>query len=447
MECLLATDPRGDMAGVVHPQLEPARQVALGLVELRGRDQLVAQPGELGQDRFDGRRQVRRIDAGRDLERPGVGVLDQARRDVVGEAQLLTHGQEESAAHAVAEDRVQDGQRPGVGMIAAQTGDAENDLGLRRVALAEAGPRAGRKGGCRCVARDRAVARAHGGRGHRDRPLVIEVADDGHDRVRRAVGRPPEVVDRLGRQGQDVRLLATDLATKRTVTEHRRLEEHLAVLVGVVEVRADLLDDHGPFTGDVVVVELRPDDELADDIEGAVCFAGRDAHPVDGRFAVRGRVERAAHTLDRLADRPGRRVGLGALEGEVLHEVGDTDLAGHFEPRPREHIGGHGDRACRRKPGADHARSGWQHGPFEHRRRWYRIAGRDPRRAPCRNRFGPGPRPARDRDSGLRIERPAAILRGGHAGPGPRGGRPAGARADRDCAPAGRPDAVPGRTL
>ena len=139
MEGLLATDPRGHMARVVHAQLETAREVALGLVELGGRDQFVAQPRELGEDRFDGRRQARRIDARRDLERPRVGVLDQARRDVVGEPQLLAHGQEQAAAHPVTEDRVEHGQRPGVGMIAAQTRDAENDLGLGRVALAEAG--------------------------------------------------------------------------------------------------------------------------------------------------------------------------------------------------------------------------------------------------------------------------------------------------------------------
>ena len=82
---LLAADPRRDVAGVVHPQLEAAGEVALGLGQLVGRDELVAQPDELDQDRLDRRGQPRRVDAGRDLERAGVGVVDQAGGDVVGQ--------------------------------------------------------------------------------------------------------------------------------------------------------------------------------------------------------------------------------------------------------------------------------------------------------------------------------------------------------------------------
>ena len=80
VERLLAADPRGDVAGVVHPQLEAAGQVALGLVELVVGDQLVAQPRELDEDRLERRRQAGRIDAGRDLEGAGVGVVDEPGR-------------------------------------------------------------------------------------------------------------------------------------------------------------------------------------------------------------------------------------------------------------------------------------------------------------------------------------------------------------------------------
>ena len=57
VERLLAADPRGDVAGVVHPQLEAAGQVALGLGQLGLGHQLVAQPRELDQDRLERGRQ------------------------------------------------------------------------------------------------------------------------------------------------------------------------------------------------------------------------------------------------------------------------------------------------------------------------------------------------------------------------------------------------------
>ena len=196
--------------------------------------------------------------------------------------------------------------------------------------------------------------------GEPDRLVVRQVADDRDDRVGRPVGAPPEVVDGRLREGQDVRFLAADLATQRPVAEHRGLEQDLAVLGRIVEVRADLLDDHRPLALDVGVLEPRPDDQLADDVHRALGLAPRHAHPVDRRFAVGGGVERAADALDRLADRAGRRVGGRALEGEVLHEMGDADLAGRLEARPGQDVRGDRDRARRREPGADHAGPGWQ---------------------------------------------------------------------------------------
>jgi hypothetical protein len=204
-------------------------------------------------------------------------------------------------------------------------------------------------------------------RGERSGFVVRDVADDRHDRVGGPVGAPPEVPDRdLGKR-QDVRLVTADLPAERPVAEHRGLEQDLAVLGRVVQVRADLLDDDRAFTLDVGGLEARPDDELTDDVHRALRLAARDPDPVDRRFAVRGGVERAADALDGLADRAGRRIGGRALEREVLHEMGDADLAGRLEPGAGQDVCGDGDRASRREPGADHAGSGWQRGPFEHR--------------------------------------------------------------------------------
>ena len=148
--------------------------------------------------------QLGRVDAGRDLERAGVGVVDEARRDVVGEAARLAHGQEQAAAHPVAEDRVEHREGPGVGMVAAEG----------RAPRRTAGP-----GSCRaCRVRTRGPAGSVGRRrepgiaplpvpkaadGQLDRLVVGEVAGDRDDRVGRPVRRPPEVADRRCRQGPD----------------------------------------------------------------------------------------------------------------------------------------------------------------------------------------------------------------------------------------------------
>ena len=58
VERLLAADPRREVARVVHPQLQPAGEVRLGLRQLLGRDRLVDQPGELREDRLDRRRRA-----------------------------------------------------------------------------------------------------------------------------------------------------------------------------------------------------------------------------------------------------------------------------------------------------------------------------------------------------------------------------------------------------
>ena len=264
VERLLAADPRREVARVVHPQLEAAREVRLGLRQLLVGDRVVDHADELGQDRLDGRGQLVGVDARGDLERPRVRVLDDARAHVVGEALLLAHAEEQPARHPVAEHAVEHGQRPGVGMVAAQRGDRDRELGLGRVALAGQDARPGGKRGGGLEARQRAVAGPEGGRRQRDGLVVLEVARDRDDGVRRAVHRPPEVADRAGRQGTDAGLVAADLAAQRPLAEQRLLDEHLGVLGRVVEVRADLLDDDRPLLVDVGVVERGVHDQLAE---------------------------------------------------------------------------------------------------------------------------------------------------------------------------------------
>ena len=85
VERLLAADPRREVARLLHPQLEPAGQVRLRLRQLVVGDDLVAQQRELAQDRVERPPDPAGVHAGSHLERAGVGVLDDARRHVVGE--------------------------------------------------------------------------------------------------------------------------------------------------------------------------------------------------------------------------------------------------------------------------------------------------------------------------------------------------------------------------
>ena len=167
--------------------------------------------------------------------RAGVGVVDQPRDDVVGEAALLAHRQEEAAAHPVAEDGVEQREHPAVGMVAPQRRQPDDELRLRCLALADqrraprpAAPARARTPGSTPLPVPNAVAASSDGLG------VVEVAGNGDDGVGGPVRRPPEVPDRGLGQGADARLVAADLAAQRPVAEHRGLEQDLRVLGRVV---------------------------------------------------------------------------------------------------------------------------------------------------------------------------------------------------------------------
>ena len=71
--------------------------------------------------------------------------------------------------------------------------------------------------------------------------------------------------------------------------------------------------------------------------------------------------------FDGLRDEARRRVRLSALEGDVLHEVGDARLLAGLAARTRQDIGRHGQGAGARQTGSDHPRPVGQDGALEHR--------------------------------------------------------------------------------
>ena len=151
---------------------------------------------------------------------------------------------------------------------------------------------------------------------------MADVTRHGHHRVRGPVRRLPERADPGGRERANVGHLAADLAAERRRAEHRLLEQDLGHLGGVVEVAADLLDDHLALVIDLGGIERGPADQLAEDGHRPLGLPSRHAHPVDSGLAIGRRVERATDALDRLAERARRRIGGGALERQVLQEVG-----------------------------------------------------------------------------------------------------------------------------
>ena len=91
VEGLLAADPRGEVARLVHPQLHAAGEVALRPAQLVVGDDLVTQSNELVEDRPDRLVETGGIDPGRDLEGAGIGVVDEPGADVVGQTAFLAH--------------------------------------------------------------------------------------------------------------------------------------------------------------------------------------------------------------------------------------------------------------------------------------------------------------------------------------------------------------------
>ena len=277
-----------------------------------------------------------RIDAGGDLERARVGVLDdrpsrrrrRARRDrrAARNRRLLMPSPRIALSTASAQAS---------GWSRGSAGHADAELGLGRVAAAGQDPR--RRPGARARARSRGPRRCRA-RTSRSASSTASACSRSPATATTAfagpVRRRPEGADAVGRQRRarrTPRRRSRDPSARRP--EHRLLEQDLGVLGGVVEVAADLLDDDLALAVDLGGSSDGPADQLAEDRHRPLGLAARHADPVDRRLAIRGRVERAADALDRLAQRARRRVRRRALERQVLEEVGHAGLLGRLEAR------------------------------------------------------------------------------------------------------------------
>ena len=197
---------------------------------------------------------------------------------VVGQAGLLAQLLEEPAAGAFAQDRVEQLERPLVGIVAAQRGHAQARCAPGR------------------ASRSSTIKRSHGqrrraatkpARRRAGAEVALDQVDDArHGPCRRPRRRPgsmagrcrPERRDVLVGQAAHAVLVAGDLPAQRRVAEERSIEQVEDVLAGIVAVRADLLDDDVALAGDV-----------------------------RARAAAAGRPARTARSKARSASRTGRR--------------------------------------------------------------------------------------------------------------------------------------------
>ena len=177
---------------------------------------------ELREDRLERLGQLRRVHARGDLQRTGVGVLDHARADVVGEP---------LAPRERARNRRLDMPSPRTALSTASVhasawsrGSAGHAIAscawdVSRLPTSEARARGQRRrrldrGIAPLPDPNAAVARPTASSCDRSPAIATTV-------LAGPVGRAPEVADRATRQGADPRLVAADLAPQRAVAEDR----------------------------------------------------------------------------------------------------------------------------------------------------------------------------------------------------------------------------------
>ncbi|MFN8091749.1 MAG: hypothetical protein U0599_05900 [Vicinamibacteria bacterium] len=145
------------------------------------------------------------------------------------------------------------------------------------------------------------------------------------------------------REAADVRPRPDDALPERVARELRAAREVPGVRLPsvLVVVLAHLLEHERALRLDVG--EARPQDDVAEELEGVGQPLGRQAHVKDAQVAVGGAVERRAEGLDRLAHRARGPVARGAAEEHVLGHVRQAVLLRRLVARPGVEVQREGD--------------------------------------------------------------------------------------------------------
>ena len=297
------------------------------LGELVRRHGLVAQLAELGQDRAHGLVGTREIDAGLRVERSRVEVLPVLCEHVVGEAAALAHLGEEARGHAAAEHRRRELDAVAVGVPDRQAVAADPQMELVGVLRVQPDALPGGRRERLELGRLEDGPRAEQLLRRLDRG-VLEAAAEADER---ALGRVPAIEvarERVSRGPADGVLVADDRPPQRRVAEAELVVHVGQVLRRRVAVHVHLLDDHALLALDLLGVEARVEEHVGEHVErlGSLVAGALD---VVARVLLAGEgIEVGAHRVDLEADVTRGRTALGALEEEVLGEVGDTASAG-----------------------------------------------------------------------------------------------------------------------
>ena len=157
---------------------------------------------------------------------------------------------------------------------------------------------------------------------HLPSAVGVDAARQAHHQVRQAVvisDVVDQVVAHQPRHGFDG---AADVPAERMLRPHHLLEKAVHVVLREILVHLQLFQDHLALVVDVARSELRLGDDVEKHVDAELQVVGWDPRPVAGQLFVRRCIEHPADTLDRLGDFFGRRTPLGALEKEVLDEMG-----------------------------------------------------------------------------------------------------------------------------
>ncbi len=103
---------------------------------------------------------------------------------------------------------------------------------------------------------------------------------------------------------------------------HDLFEKAVHVLLGRVEVHAQLLQDHQPLLLQLGRVQPGLEEHVAHYIDGQLGPVLGHPGPVHGQLLIGGRVQHPAHPLDRLRNLFSAGITGGALEEHMFEEVG-----------------------------------------------------------------------------------------------------------------------------
>ena len=263
------------------------------------------------------------IDAGVDDRRARVQVVIDVRVHVVAQAALLADLQEQPAAHAFAEHRVQHVEHVAVGMRRRQPRRGQTEV--RLLGLLGAQPQARR------VVRESAagyqVPKWRGCQSPRYSPTrsthlpVGDVAGHGDDRVLRHVELVHVADDVVARDGLDAVGRAAGVAAQRLVRPDDLVDQDVDDVGRAVLGHRQLFEDDLALFFELVRVQQRVEQAVGQDVERGGEAMVADLGPVDGQLFVGAGVHHAADAFDLFGDLAGGRSPAGALEQHVLEEV------------------------------------------------------------------------------------------------------------------------------